>query len=332
MKPFERILFAVKDPDARRHAGIEKAAALARKLGATLELFHAISTPVFLDLQPMTGTSIAKLRREALEQRQQRLEKLAALARKRGATTTCHVEWDFPPHEAIVRRASRSGVDLIVAEVHKGTRTRPWLMHLTDWELLRTSAIPVLLLKGGTRARRKGTVLAAVDPSHAHAKPLALDADIVSAGEIMSRALGGKLHLMHASDVGFQALAFGDPALDIGTLVKTHELLREKRRSEFGKFAAAAGVPRGRWHLVEGEPVAAIPRYARRLRADLVVMGAVSRSGLKRLFIGNTAERVLGELPCDVLVVHPRRSAARVDAKRRGMRVVAAPPLMPLPV
>jgi universal stress protein E len=45
---------------------------------------------------------------------------------------------------------------------------------------------------------------------------------------------------------------------------------------------------------------------ARRLRADVVVMGAVSRRGLARLLIGNTAEQALDELPCDVLVVKPR--------------------------
>ena len=38
-------------------------------------------------------------------------------------------------------------------------------------------------------------------------------------------------------------------------------------------------------------------------RADLMVMGAVSRSRLREIFIGSTAERVLDHLPCDVLVV-----------------------------
>jgi universal stress protein E len=32
-------------------------------------------------------------------------------------------------------------------------------------------------------------------------------------------------------------------------------------------------------------------------------MGAVSRSGLERLLIGNAAQRVLDELKCDVLIV-----------------------------
>ena len=68
------------------------------------------------------------------------------------------------------------------------------------------------------------------------------------------------------------------------------------------------------------------------MRAQLVVMGAVSRSGLKRVFIGNTAERVLHDLPCDVLVVKPPRFKARVIKRPRGMRLVAPAPLMPLPV
>jgi len=44
----------------------------------------------------------------------------------------------------------------------------------------------------------------------------------------------------------------------------------------------------------------------RRLHAGVVVMGALSRAGLKRLFVGNTAERTLDWLTCDVLVVKPR--------------------------
>ena len=42
-----------------------------------------------------------------------------------------------------------------------------------------------------------------------------------------------------------------------------------------------------------------------RLRADAVVMGAISRSGLKGLFLGNTAEDVLDRLHCDLVIVKP---------------------------
>jgi universal stress protein E len=54
-----------------------------------------------------------------------------------------------------------------------------------------------------------------------------------------------------------------------------------------------------------GSAVDLLSEEAERVRADIVVMGAVARSRLKRLFIGSTAERVLDHLPCDVLIVKP---------------------------
>jgi universal stress protein E len=87
---------------------------------------------------------------------------------------------------------------------------------------------------------------------------------------------------------------------------------------------------RTRSHLVEGNPAVMIPRKARELGAGIVVMGAVSRSGLQRVFIGNTAERVLEALPCDVLVVKPDGFKARVAHEPRGMRVVPPPTLASL--
>lgn len=67
----------------------------------------------------------------------------------------------------------------------------------------------------------------------------------------------------------------------------------------------------------------AIPQVARLTRSSMVVMGAISRSGLKAAFIGNTAERVLDDLPCDLLVVKPQRFTNRVPRTKRGVRIAA---------
>ncbi|HYA44767.1 MAG TPA: universal stress protein, partial [Acidimicrobiales bacterium] len=72
-------------------------------------------------------------------------------------------------------------------------------------------------------------------------------------------------------------------------------------------------------------PADAIAEAAADIHSSIVVMGAISRSGIKRLFIGNTAERVLDLLSCDVLVVKPEHFASRVPRAKRGVRVVAAP-------
>jgi universal stress protein E len=331
MRAIRRILFAVKNPDSRRQLGIDKAIRIAKRLGASIELFHAISTPVFLDLQPLTGTSLADLKHESLQLRQARLDAHAARADTRGVQVSCKVQWDYPPHEAIVRRANRIKADLIIAECHEGSRLRPWLVHLTDWELLRTSPVPVLLMKN-TKVYERPAILAAVDPSHQHAKPAALDGEIVALGESFAKSLRGSLHAMHANYPVVFGLTLGDPGIDAVSLAASYAEQKRKDADDFKAFAEQAGIARPRRHSIDGDPVYGIPRVARSMRAQLVVMGAVSRSGLKRVFIGNTAERVLNDLPCDVLVVKPPRFKARVKPKSRGVRVVAPSPIMPLPV
>ena len=55
----------------------------------------------------------------------------------------------------------------------------------------------------------------------------------------------------------------------------------------------------------QGVAAEALLALSRKLPADIVIMGAISRSGLQKVFIGNTAERVLDRLPCDLLIVKP---------------------------
>jgi len=325
MSPIRRILFAVRDPAATSQPGILKAIRIAKSFGASLELFHALASPVFVALQPLTGESVDTLRIKAVDQARKRLDKYVAAARKHKVDLAYSVSWDYPPHEAIVRRAHKSRADLIVAEGHRGRRSLRWLMQMTDWELLRASALPVLLLKNA-RIYQRPVVLAAVDPTHAHAKPARLDADILAAATQLSGALRGRLHVMFANNPPLSTfLALGDPAIDANTIAMTCEALEQQGRTAFDRFMGSMDVEPARRHIVARPPAQAIPTLARTTKAAVVVMGAVSRSGLKRVFIGNTAERVLDALPCDVLVLKPRGAKARVATRERGMRIVTQP-------
>jgi universal stress protein E len=330
MQAIRRILVAIKNPEARAQPGADKALGIAKKLGASIEFFHAISTPVLLEVAPLKCESLAEIKREALALRRKRIDSLVARARRRGIEADATVAWDYPPHEAIVRRARAGSADLIIAECHEGRRLKPWIMHVTDWELLRTSPVPVLLVRDA-RPWRKPVILAAVDPLHAHAKPAAIDADIVSFARMLARAFGGDATVMHAACPPWQAFALADPALGPVTVAAAFEAQKDAATRAFGKFAASHRIPVARRRVLEEDPVIGIPRLARDLHASVVVMGAVSRSGLQRVFIGNTAERVLPALPCDVLVLKPRRFRSQVAGKPRGMRVVTQPAL-PLPV
>jgi universal stress protein E len=82
---------------------------------------------------------------------------------------------------------------------------------------------------------------------------------------------------------------------------------RFKEITEFHKVADENA------HLVAGLTHEELPLIADKLKADVVVMGAVARNRWKRLFIGATAERTLEDLPCDLLIIKPDWFQSPVD-------------------
>lgn len=318
MKPIRRILVAIKDTAARAVPAVAKAARLAEASGAELTLFHAIAVPVATEPYLYQQGGLRKFERDLRQRHLVELERIAARLRRRKLKVRIAAEWDFPAHEAIVREARRRKADLVVAEAHAGRRTAPWLLRLTDWELLRSSPVPVLIVKSA-RPWNRPRLLAAIDPAHAFAKPAGLDAGILRAGERLAGTLGGSLHAMHAYlPVPAGASPFiGASSEIVQEIVASTEL---QARRDFERALRRSRIPRARRHLVKGAPSEAVPRVARAIGAGIAVMGAISRSALERIMIGNTAERVLGALPCDVLVVKPARFATRVARTRRGVR------------
>jgi universal stress protein E len=327
MNKWRRVLVAVKDPQSRGSAAISKGAEIARATGASLELFHGITEIIPAESFTYGKRKLADIEREIRARHLASLERSATRLRASGLRVSIAANWDFPSHEAIVRRAIRTRADIIVAGQHQGWRTLPWLLHLTDWELLRLSPVPVLLVKS-SRAYRSPVVLAALDPAHTFSKSTRLDEEILGAAGMVADALGGTLHAMHAYFTG--------PGIPITPefsgmdLLSEVSLAAEREASEsFARELRDRKIPRSRQHLVERHAIDAIPRVARQIRAAIVVMGAVSRSGLRRAFIGNTAERVLDRLSCDVLVVRPPKFHSSVLRARRGVRIVAAVPPPP---
>ncbi len=319
LQSVRRICVAVKDPGAVALPAVTKATQLAHALGAQLELFHAIDAAVYVDL---LGSSIPGLKQLESEERSaylQRLERIAAGARRHAPTVTVGAEWDFPAYEAIVRRALESGADLLVAECHPGKHHGAGLLRLADWELLRLCPIPVLLVKRA-RPYRRPTIVAAVDPGQACGKPAALDEQILFLGAQLARALRGTLHAAHAyQPTGVVPLATG-----AATIAEPNAA---SAQIGLDSLVAGAGVALTDRHLLGGAPAEVLEQLARRLPADIVVAGSMSRSGLQAALIGNTAEWLLRHLSCDLLIVKPPQFANRVPLSRAGARQITVEPL-----
>lgn len=322
MRRIKRILVAIKDPSSRSLPGVAKAAQLAQSLGADMELFHGISTPLYVDGYA-DSMSLPEIEKSIRSRSLQQLERIAGRLRKTGLTVSVAAEWDFPVYESVVRRAIRIKADLIVAQVHAHAHVLPGLLQLTDWELLRTSPVPVLVVKT-TGTYRRPVILAAVDPAHAFAKPAKLDEEVLQAGTTVARALHGSLHAVHA----YMPLPLASTSRGVASQRALQRALAQTKAAAariFDRTVRSAGIPKQQRHLVARHPIDAIEDTARRTHSAIVVMGAISRSGLKRFFFGNTAEAVLDSLTCDLLIVKPVNFVSRVPKRVRGVRFAAVP-------
>jgi universal stress protein E len=72
-----------------------------------------------------------------------------------------------------------------------------------------------------------------------------------------------------------------------------------------------------RSHLVAGVAGDVLPQIARERAVNLVVMGSLTRSRLENAVVGSTAEKVLDQLSCDVLVIKPKGYFSPVNLKQR---------------
>lgn len=64
---------------------------------------------------------------------------------------------------------------------------------------------------------------------------------------------------------------------------------------------------------VRGAPESVIAQVAENEDVDLVIMGTIARTGIQGLLIGSTAESVLRNIECSVLVVKREGSVSPVS-------------------
>ena len=303
MKPWQHLVVAVADPFLRQQMAIKKAAAIATRCNARITLFHAFSLPYPLpNPQPRSG---AEALQAAGENRRKGLERLAKPLRKAGLLVDCVTVWDFPAHEAIVRQVLKQKPDLLVAESHRHGKVARWLLANTDWELIRACPCPLWFVKT-PKLPAHVSLLAAVDPLHAHAKPAQLDERIVEQAQSLAGLMGGELSLAHAYTAPLSSAGgtFIEPLRVPISPDKTRRFV-ESLTDQVRQLAKRHGIESDRCLIVEGDPVTVIDALVQKKKFNVAVMGAVSRSGMKRTFIGSTAERLIDRLRCDLLIVKP---------------------------
>ncbi|MCP3978988.1 MAG: universal stress protein [bacterium] len=218
----------------------------------------------------------------------------------------------------IIREVLRNARDLVIKSAGSDGGARGWLFGTTDLHLIRKCPCPVWLIKSTDPAPIR-RVMACVDfndldpPGQDTAEPLnRMILELAGSLAVLERA---EFHVAHAWEaIGEHVMrneraGFDEEEVDsyVGEVCLKHRdwlnrLLYEARtwiRSEKSQAI------KPKTHLPKGDPSEVIPRLARTLRADLIVMGTVARTGIPGLIIGNTAESILSDIDCSLLAVKP---------------------------
>lgn len=122
----------------------------------------------------------------------------------------------------------------------------------------------------------------------------------------MAIELGGQaaeLHLIHVIEP-IPTLISLDPAMP--SLISHDKERVDEAVNHMEKLLEDRRYSRFKQHCVIGDPGSEIVSFAKSVQADLIVIPSHGRTGLKRLFLGSVAERVLRLAECPVLVLRDK--------------------------
>lgn len=188
-----------------------------------------------------------------------------------------------------------------------------------DMHLLRKCPCPVWIVK--PRAPRScRRILAAVDVDDSYPPEETRTRSnpnhrIVDLASSLALAESAELHVAHAWRAPAERLMRG-AFLQLSEKQVAHYVEQLRRRHDenlktlLRKVSAARksddlAVVRPKTHLLKGFAREQIPAFARQIDADLIIMGTVGRTGVRGVFMGNTAETILNQIDCSVLAIKP---------------------------
>jgi universal stress protein E len=263
--------FVVYDPTRREQPALERAALIASEADVNVHVFAAIYSDI-----PKSAEKPAAVR--ALMDRQSEMlqAEVAPLVAK-GLHVTTEVEWDEDWCKAAVRASIRNGADVLLKSSTPHTKGQRIFNRTSDWTLIRECVCAVMLVKGGSVPDGR-KVLAAICVRQGQGTYEQLNQHIL---EFSRRVMDNNMAEVH----------FLSTHKDLSSAPDRNALLRNY------------GLDSDRVHIRMGEPEDVIVENARQMNASLVVVGNSGRSGLSALINGNTVERVVDRLDCDVLAM-----------------------------
>lgn len=293
MGQYQRLLL-IADPAMRHSEALQRASALAEASGAALHV------AAFVEPSPHFGGLERRVCEQArdnqLREQREWLGDEAGLMRSKGIMVTHEVLWSGNACQEILQHVAEMQPDMVIKDVQHVSALKRAFVTPLDWHLLRDCPVPLHLV-GTLSHPLPRRVVAAVDTARPVGEDGAVNQCIIQAAHALALQCSAELILLHSFDPSSAFLA--EPGVAGKRLV---EELREVHHQAFIALAEDYGVPAERRQFVMGSPLTALADAARRLDADVLVMGTVQRTGLNKL-IGSTAEHILYQVPCSLLAV-----------------------------
>jgi len=122
--------------------------------------------------------------------------------------------------------------------------------------------------------------------------------------KVLAEKLGADIHLLHVLE---PVLVYGEDSMALSPVQEVTEIRRKTAEKILETYRQSSEIAI-HVHLEESfqPPAQVICDFAKKLPADLIVIGSHGHSGLlDHVMIGSIAERVVCHAPCTVMVTRP---------------------------
>lgn len=287
-------IIAASDLSEASDEALRQAYARATSTGAELAVCHVLPellgvSPLFPQQNAQNALQLANLEGEV---RTALGEQLATCLP--GAKAEIFIERGSG-YAGIVRCAEAWAADLVVVGSHGRTGLPRLLLGSVAEQVVRHAHCPVLVARATTH---RGVVLAATDLSDP-------SMPAISAAAEEARRRKARLVVVHAVAFGSIEVTLEEIVRDItrrGPGGNIDAQIRNNVEADLQRALAKCGAE-GETRVVDGVPAAAIVRAADELGAELIVVGTRGRTGLARVALGSTADRIVRAAACSVLAV-----------------------------
>lgn len=291
-RPFARLLAATDLSAPARHAA-ERAALVARELGAALDLLHVASMAPLEKLRQLVAEVPPDAAARVLESAHADLDQLAAaLQRHHGLAAGVHVA-SGPLLQELQTGAQAIAADLLVLGARGSSFMRHFLLGSTAERMVRKTVRPMLVVKQPPHEPYR-TLLVPVDFS-----PYSVTA-LHDARRLAPQA---NLILLHAFEVPFEG-KLHYAGVDDDLIHRYRIAARQEALQQLRRLRDEVGIPPecARIIVVHGDPSRTIVEQEQEQDCDLIVMGKHGENVVEDLILGSVTKHVLVESQCDVLV------------------------------